>query len=110
MRLLNLTPHPLTLFRNGEKVGEIEPDGPPLRLEIVSKRKLGTLRSTEGLEVPLNDIERELRPDPPDPLPTTYIVVSARVKAWADYRDDFVSVEGQVKDGKDTIGFESVGA
>lgn len=97
MRLINLTPHPLTLIgADGTVLVDQAPDGPMARC-AEDRRDLGAVTITDGITVPLRSVGFGAVTGLPAPRDGVLYVVS-RSTAETARRDDVVYPDEQVRD------------
>ena len=101
VRLVNLTPHDLVIYRDGQPLSTLPKAGDMARLQEVV-RDLADLQTTAG-ELPHKAVSYTgALSDLPAPSPGTYIVVS-RLTAQAVQRPDLLFPGGEVRDTANRI-------
>lgn len=103
MKLVNLTPHAITLMPMG-------PDGPSVTIPSSGVARCATNRvqidtvNMIGITIPVNRTQFGEVDGLPDPQPDTFYVVSALVaQAVAGIRDDVLIVDDAVRDEQGRI-------
>ena len=101
MNLINLTPHPITIIREGAAPLTIEPSGTVARA-AQSSRELRITDNIHIVETVYGEVEGL-----PAPVPGTYYLVSGFVMsalaATHEYRSDVLKPEDFVRDEKGNI-------
>lgn len=92
-RLVNLTPHPVTIAGV-----TIEPTAPPARVEEVVD-EYSEISTPDGHLLPIADIYPQRVVDLPAPREDTIYIVSRAVAAACPDRDDLMVPDGRVRDG-----------
>jgi len=104
MKLVNLTPHAITLFVDGGTI-TIPPSGQVLRAEETSTIQFH-LPLLEG-EVPVKRVEYGVPNFVPEQMPDTYYIVSAlaaqALRRHQPERNDFLIVADAVRDDQGRI-------
>lgn len=97
--ILNLTPHPIRLFRDGEAepYEEIPVGGPPVRLATID---LGTQL---GYGAPVELVEFGHAHDLPNKMPDTWLIVSLPVALSLTGRDDLLVPYLEVRNDEGTV-------
>lgn len=101
MKLVNLTPHPLTIYVGDQVVINQQPDGPMARC-VETRQDAGTV-TVDGHEIPVSVVGFGAVAGLPDPQPGVLYVVSRATAEAVPDRDDVVYPDGQVRDADGRI-------
>lgn len=101
MKLINLTPHPVTIYIGDEVVISQQPDGPTAR--CVETRTAGEPVTVNGHEIPVSAVGFGQVTGLPDPQPGVLYVMSRAAAEAVPHRDDVVYPDGQVRDASGRI-------
>lgn len=96
MRVLNLTPHPLMFYKEGEVVLVMPPDGPAVRVEesrVYDKKVFIDGHAITVLKKTLGEVKNL-----PEKQDDTYLIVSKVVADVAPDRDDLLYPDVVVRD------------
>lgn len=96
MKLVNLTPHPVTIYSGEQIVIQQQPDGPVAR--CVETRTIAAPVTLNGHTIPVSVVGFGQVDGLPDPQPGVLYVVSRAVAETVPHRDDVVYPYGQVRD------------
>jgi len=100
MKLINLTPHPITILSDGGSIS-IAPADKPVRC-TVSTIRVGTI-NFEGVEIPLTSSKFGKVEGLPDPQPDTFLIVSRVVAEALPEREDLLIPNESVRDQEGRI-------
>ena len=100
MKVVNLTPHTLTII-TGSGAVTIPPSGTVARV-TVTRDSAGTV-TIDGVDVPLSRTTYGAVTDLPDPEPGTLYIVSSLVAAAARDRNDLVVPDALVRDDQGRV-------
>lgn len=97
IRLINLTPHPVTIFdQNGEVAAEIPMGDTCVRVQnagmFLFERDIQTEDGQVFKNIPFSYFQRNAKLDLPEPKPGVYYVVSALVTEIFPYREDLIAI------------------
>lgn len=107
LKLINLTPHPVRLYRDDECVHEWPVEGKWVRVKEEHNDK--PTITHEGIQIPVQLVQEKHLKNLPDIIPDTGYIVS-RVSAAASDRRDFFFPLGEVRDDQGNIlGVEGLG-
>ena len=97
MKLVNLTPHSLTIYSGDTVIVDQAPDGPMAR--CAETRTLADPITVDGHEIPVSVVGFGEVTGLPDPQPgVIYVVSRATAEAAPPDRDDVMYPDGQVRD------------
>jgi hypothetical protein len=100
MRLINLTPHEITIVREDNKI-VLPPSGTIAR--VATTRRVVTTIEVDGMTIPVHRVEFGQVENLPEPQPGTWYIVSAIVAQAAPGRDDLVIPDDAVRDEQGRI-------
>ena len=99
--IINKTPHPVTLYKDGEPFKTFEPESPSPRL--VQTRKVDKVLKIDGVDINLNKTEFSAPYDLPEPQPNTLYIVSALLMNGVEGRDDLIVPDEAIRDSDNRI-------
>jgi hypothetical protein len=100
MRLINLTPHEITIVREDNKI-VLPPSGTIAR--VATTRRVVATIEVHGMTIPVHRVEFGQVENLPEPQPGTWYIVSAIVAQAAPGRDDLVIPDDAVRDEQGRI-------
>ena len=101
MKLVNLTPHSITIWDGDEVVVDVEPSGSMAR--CTEDRRPGDPITVDGHEIPINSVGFGEVVGLPDPVPGVGYVVSRAVAETVPGREDVFYPDIPVRDEQGRI-------